>query len=212
MEILKNLSEVLQVGDQEKVKNFIKEALSENIEPGLIFSRGLLAGMDVIGEKFKKGEIFIPHVLLAARAMHAGMDLLKPILVETGAKPAGKFIMGTVLGDHHDIGKNLVIMMLEGKGFEVTDLGMNVAPEKFIEAVKEDTDIIGMSALLSTTRPLMADTIKAFEKAGIRDNIKIMVGGGAVNENFSEDIGADAYGQDATSSAEIAMSLVSDSC
>ena len=208
MDILATIADSVQKGDQDSIQEQISSALSQGMEPEVILKSGLIAGMDVIGEKFKNGDIFIPNVLIAARAMNRAMEVLKPKLVETGAKPAGKYIIGTVLGDHHDIGKNLVKMMLQGKGFEVQDLGINVPPEKFVQAINKDTDIVGMSALLSTTRPLMKETIEAIESAGLRDSVKIMVGGGAVSNEYAKQIGADGYGADATLSAELALKLV----
>jgi len=208
MDILTTLSDSVQNGNHDSIKEQVSTALDQGIEPVVILKSGLIAGMDRIGEKFKNGDIFIPNVLIAARAMSSAMDILKPKLVETGARPAGKFIIGTVLGDHHDIGKNLVKMMLQGKGFEVEDLGINVPPEKFVQAISDDTDIVGMSALLSTTRPLMKETIEAIDRAGLRDRVKIMIGGGAVTGEYAEQIGADGYGADATLSAELALKLI----
>jgi 5-methyltetrahydrofolate--homocysteine methyltransferase len=209
MEILNSISEALQRGDREKVRSLTQEALESKIPPSQILEEGLIAGMDITGEKFKRGEIYIPEVLIIARAMHSGLDILKPALAERGAQPVGKFIIGTVKGDYHDIGKNLVIMMIQGKGFEVVDLGMDVPTERFVDAVQnEKVNIIGMSALLSTTRPSMEETIEALKNAGLRDRVKIMVGGGAVTERFADEIGADAFGQDAATAAELAISLL----
>jgi len=209
MSNLTHLSEALQRGDSDQVKTLAAQALKEGLSPSLILADGLIAGMDIVGAKFKTGEIYIPHVLFAARAMHAGMDILKPHLIESGARPAGRFIIGTVKGDHHDIGKNLVSIMLQGKGFEVIDLGINVPPEKFVESVMEDkADIVGMSALLSTTMPSMKDTINALEMAGLRNKVKIMIGGGAVTKEYSDEIGADCFGPDAATAAEKALEFV----
>ncbi len=209
MELLNRISETLQKGDLENTKKLVAEALEKGSEPHDILAKGLIAGMDVIGEKFKNGEIFIPHVLVASRAMHGGMELLRPVLVESGIESTGKFIIGTVEGDHHDIGKNLVIMMLEGKGFEVIDLGINVTADRFVEEVRNTgAPILGMSALLSTTRPMMKETIDALDKAGLRKQVKIMVGGGAVTGDDAREIGADGFGQDATDSAERALELM----
>ncbi len=209
MELLNRISETLQKGDLENTKKLVAEALEESVNPHDILTKGLIAGMDVIGEKFKNGEIFIPHVLVASRAMHGGMDLLRPVLVEAGVESAGTFIIGTVEGDHHDIGKNLVIMMLEGKGFDVTDLGINVTADRFVEVVRNTgAPLLGMSALLSTTRPMMKETIEALKEAGIREKVKVIVGGGAVTQEYAREIGADGYGQDATESAERALELV----
>jgi 5-methyltetrahydrofolate--homocysteine methyltransferase len=164
--------------------------------------------MDEVGRKFQSGEFFIPHMLLAARAMNVAMEILRPHLVKTGAKPAGKALLGTVQGDHHDIGKNLVSMMLKGKGFEVIDIGIDTPVQKFVDSVTNDTDIVAMSALLSTTAPFLEKTIVALEEAGLRRRVKIMVGGGAVTQEYADKIGADAYGKDAAIAAEKALELV----
>jgi len=209
MLIFAELAKALSVGDSNLVQQLTNQALQEGMEPDLILKKGLFAGMDIVGEKFKNGDIFIPHVLIAARAMHAGMDILKPHLIKTGARSAGKFIIGTVQGDHHDIGKNLVAMMLQGKGFEVIDLGVNVQTDTFVKCVRDnDANILGMSALLSTTLPFMKETIDAIRAAGLRDKIKIMVGGGPVTQSFADEIGADGFGQDATEAAENALVLI----
>lgn len=209
MAILKNLSEALQRGDREGVISLTQEALESKLPPSRILEEGLIAGMDVAGEKFRRGEIYIPEVLIIARAMHSGLDILKPALIERGAQPVGRFIIGTVSGDYHDIGKNLVIMMLQGKGFEVVDLGIDVPPERFVDAVQnEKVNIIGMSALLSTTRPSMKETIDALKHAGLRERVKIMVGGGAITQRFADEIGADAFGKDAATAAELAIGLL----
>lgn len=207
--ILKNLSEALQKGDRDLVSSLVKEAFEGGLKAEEILNSGLIAGMDQIGKKFQKGEIYIPHMLIAARAMHAALDIIKPKMVETGAQSIGKVVLGTVRGDHHDIGKNLVAMMLEGKGLEVVDIGIDVPPEKFVDAASDDARIIGMSALLSTTAPFMKETIEALEKAGLRDKVKVMVGGGAVTREYADRIGADAYGSDAAAAADIALELIS---
>jgi len=163
----------------------------------------------VIGIKFKNNEIYVPEVLIAARAMHAGMDVLRPKLVETGVKNIGKFVIGTVKGDLHDIGKNLVKMMLEGAGFEVIDLGVDISPDKFVEAVKEhQPNVLGMSALLTTTMVNMPEVIKALESAGLRDKVKVMIGGAPLTKNYADQIGADAYSPDAASAVEDAKSFI----
>ncbi len=203
------ISESLQRGDAEKVKELVKQALEEKVIPRDILENGLISGMNVIGVKFKNNEIYVPEVLIAARAMHAGMDVLRPKLVETGVKNIGKFVIGTVKGDLHDIGKNLVKMMLEGAGFEVIDLGVDISPDKFVEAVKEhQPNIIGMSALLTTTMVNMPEVIKALEDAGIRDKVKVMIGGAPITQNYAEQIGADAYSPDAASAVEEAKSFI----
>ncbi len=207
---LNDISEALQRGKADKVSELVKQALNENITPKKILDEGLIQGMSIIGEKFKKNEVYVPEVLIAARAMHAGMDFLKPKLTETGVKNIGKIVMGTVQGDLHDIGKNLVEMMLEGAGFEVIDLGTDVSADKFIEAVKEhQPNIIGISALLTTTMINMVEVIKALDVAGFRDKVKIMVGGAPINQNYADQIGADGYSPDATSAVDKAKTFLS---
>lgn len=206
---LENVSEALQKGDAEKVRELVIQALEEKITPKEILEEGLIKGMNIIGVKFKNNEVYVPEVLIAARAMHAGMDVLKPKLVETGVKNIGKVAIGTVKGDLHDIGKNLVKMMLEGAGFEVVDLGTDVSVEKFVEAVKEhQPNIIGMSALLTTTMVNMPEVIKALESAGLRDKVKIMIGGAPVTQNYAEQIGADSYSPDAATAVEDARTFI----
>lgn len=209
MPVLSDLAQALEEGDRSRVEVLTARALQENVSPEGILKEGLFAGMDVVGARFKNGDIYIPQVLIAARAMHAGMEILRPHLIRTGAKPAGTFIIGTVQGDHHDIGKNLVAMMLQGKGFEVIDLGVNVPSERFVQALRDhEANIIGMSALLSITLPFMEETIEAIGRAGLRDTVKIMVGGGSVTQAYADQIGADGYGPDATAAAENALALL----
>ncbi len=205
--VLAQLLETLYKGDQKQIVELVRQAFDAGMAPETVLKEGLIAGMDEVGRKFQAGEIYIPHMLLAARAMHAALDILKPLLVERGNAPAGRVVLGTVKGDHHDIGKNLVATMLEGKGFEVIDVGIDAPPEKFVAAVDETVRIVAMSALLSTTAPFIGETIVAFEQAALRENIKIMVGGGAVTREFAERIGADAYGADAAAAAGLAMQL-----
>jgi len=206
---LNDISEALQRGKADKVSELVKQALNENITPKEILEEGLIRGMSIIGEKFKKNEVYVPEVLIAARAMHAGMDILQPKLTETGVKNIGKVVMGTVQGDLHDIGKNLVEMMLEGAGFEVIDLGTDVSKEKFVEAVKEhQPNIMGMSALLTTTMVNMVEVIKALDVAGLRDKVKIMVGGAPINQNYANQIGADGYSPDAASAVDKAKAFL----
>jgi len=205
MSILKEISENLQNGRSKAVKNLVSQALEEGVAPAAILNEGLLAGMSLIGEQFKAGEVFVPEVLVAARAMNMGLSILKPHLAESGVNAAGKVCIGTVQGDLHDIGKNLVKMMMEGKGLEVIDLGTDVAPETFVETAKnEGCSVICCSALLTTTMNVMADVVKAAEAAGIRDKVKIMIGGAPVNEEFRASIGADCYTVDAASAADAA--------
>jgi len=206
---LNKVSEALQRGDAEKVGELVKKALEEKLTPKDILENGLIKGMDVIGAKFKKNEVYVPEVLIAARAMHAGMSILRPKLAETGVKNIGTIAIGTVKGDLHDIGKNLVKMMLEGAGFEVIDLGVDVSTDKFIEAVKEHKpNIIGMSALLTTTMVNMAEVIKALEAAGLRDKVKIMIGGAPITQNYADQIGADGYSPDAASAVDKAKTFI----
>jgi len=206
---LDNISEALQRGDAEKVEELVKKSLEENLSPKKILEDGLIKGMGIIGAKFKKNEVYVPEVLIAARAMHAGMNILKPKLIETGIKNIGIVAIGTVKGDLHDIGKNLVKMMLEGAGFEVIDLGIDVSVDKFVEAVKEHKpNIIAMSALLTTTMVNMPEVIKALEAAGLREKVKIMIGGAPITQNYADQIGADGYSPDAASAVDNAKTFI----
>lgn len=209
MSIIQEISEFLQKGKAKNVKALVQQALDEGIDPKEILNEGLLDGMMIIGGKFKRNEIFVPEVLVAARAMNAGISILKPKLIEVGNEPIGRVVLGTVKGDLHDIGKNLVGMMLQGAGFEVIDLGVDVKPEVFIEkAEAEDTDIICMSALLTTTMTNMQNVIDMLKDQNLRDKYIIMVGGAPVNERFAQEIGADYYTPDAASAAETAKEAV----
>jgi len=204
--ILEEISLKVQSGRAKDVKALVQQAIGEGFSARDILEGGLVDGMNVIGEKFKNNEVFVPEVLVAARAMNQGALLLKPLLVEEGVKASGRVCLGTVQGDLHDIGKNLVKMMLEGKGLEVIDLGTDVAPETFVETAKsENCRIIACSSLLTTTMGAMADVVRAAEAAGIRGRVKIMVGGAPVTEDFCRSIGADAYTPDAASAADKAM-------
>ena len=206
--ILQDISLKLQAGKAKDVKVLVQQAIDEGIPARQILEEGLLSGMNVIGEKFKNNEVFVPEVLVAARAMNMGVNLIKPLLADAGVKATGKVCIGTVKGDLHDIGKNLVKMMLEGKGLEVVDLGTDVAPETFVQTARElNCQIICCSALLTTTMGVMADVVKAAEAAGIRDSVKIMVGGAPVTEAFCRQIGADAYTPDAASAADQAVAI-----
>lgn len=206
MELLDQISERLQKGKAKEVKLLVQQAIDEGIPAQMILEQGLLSGMSIIGEKFKKNEVFVPEVLVAARAMNQGAALLKPLLAADGVKASGRVCIGTVKGDLHDIGKNLVKMMMEGKGLEVVDLGTDVAPETFVQTAKEQNcQVICCSALLTTTMGVMEDVVKAAKAAGIRDNVKIMVGGAPVTEAFCRQIGADAYTPDAASAADMAV-------
>jgi corrinoid protein of di/trimethylamine methyltransferase len=196
-------------GLKEEIPQQVREALSRGQTPQEILDAGLVAGMDIVGVDFRDGILFVPEVLMAANAMKAGMEILRPLLTETGAERIGTMVVGTVKGDIHDIGKNLVAMMMEGAGFEVINLGINVDAEKFLAAIKEHKpDILGMSALLTTTMPYMKVVVDALGEEGIRDDIYVMVGGAPVTENFAREVGADAYGRDAAVSVEIAKSYM----
>jgi len=208
-ELLEKIAKELITGNEAEVKRLAQEALDKGANAREIIDNGLLAGMDVVGKRFKAGDMFIPEVLLCARCMHGAMDILKPLLAEGDVTSAGTVVIGTVEGDLHDIGKNLVAMMLQGAGFEVIDLGTNIKPQDFVEAVKEhNPDIVGMSALLTTTMPKMEKTIEALTEAGIRGQIKIMAGGAPVTQDFVDKIGGDAYGANAASASEKAKALV----
>ena len=205
---LHEISVQLQAGKAKIVKGLVQQAIDEGVPAQEILEKGLLDGMNVIGEKFKNNEVFVPEVLIAARAMNQGVALLKPLLAEAGVKASGKVCIGTVQGDLHDIGKNLVKLMLEGKGLEVIDLGTDVAPETFVQtAIDQNCQIICCSALLTTTMGVMGDVVKAAENAGIRDQVKIMVGGAPITESFAQSIGADCYTPDATAAAAAALAF-----
>jgi corrinoid protein of di/trimethylamine methyltransferase len=207
-DILNEISLKLQQGKAKDVKELVQKALDEGMTPESVLNEGLLLGMSVIGDKFKRNEVYVPDVLIAARAMSAGTEVLKPLLVESGVKARGKVVIGTVKGDLHDIGKNLVKMMMEGKGLEVIDLGIDVPAEKFIsEAKANNAQIIACSALLTTTMGEMKNVVDLAAKEGIRDKVKIMVGGAPLNENFCQSIGADKYAPDAASAADEALSF-----
>ncbi len=203
---LEELSLKVQAGRAKIVKELVQQAIDEGIPAQKILDEGLLAGLNVVGKKFKNNEIFVPEVLVAARAMNQGVTLLKPYLVQGASTATGRVCLGTVKGDLHDIGKNLVRIMLEGKGLEVIDLGVDVAPETFVQtAIEQDCKVIMCSALLTTTMRVMSDVVEAAKEAGIRDKVKIMVGGAPVTEAFCRQIGADAYTPDASSAAEKAV-------
>jgi len=208
MAILDEISEQLQAGKAKVVKQLVAQAVEEGLGAQEILEQGLLKGMGVIGVKFKNNEVFVPEVLVAARAMNMGVEVLKPLLAESGVKAAGKICIGTVQGDLHDIGKNLVRLMMEGKGLEVVDLGTDVAPEAFVQAaIDNECQIICCSALLTTTMGVMKDVITAMKTAGIRDKVKIMIGGAPITQTFCEQIGADRYAPDATSAETAAVEL-----
>ena len=203
---LEEIALKVQAGRAKVVKELVQQAIDEGIPAQQILENGLLAGLDVIGKKFKNNEVFVPEVLVAARAMNQGVAILKPYLAQGASTVTGRVCLGTVKGDLHDIGKNLVKIMLEGKGLEVIDLGVDVAPETFVQtAIEQNCKVIMCSALLTTTMRVMGDVVKAAAEAGIRNKVKIMVGGAPVTENFCQQIGADAYTPDATSAAEKAV-------
>jgi 5-methyltetrahydrofolate--homocysteine methyltransferase len=196
-------------GDANMVRELTQAALDAGAKPEEILNRGLIVGMNEVGRRFKADECYIPEVLISARAMHAGLDLLKPLLSENDVEPVATVVLGTVAGDLHDIGKNLVGMMLEGGGFKVIDLGVDVSPGKFLDAVKEyKPDMIAMSALLTTTMPSMQKTIKEFEAAGVRSQVKIVIGGAPITAGYSRQIGADGFAPDAASAVDLAKQLL----
>lgn len=206
---LQGIAEAVIRGDREAVANLTQAAVDEGTSAEQIINEGLIAGMGVVGTKFKANEFYVPEVLIAARAMHAGMDIIKPLLAASGVQPRGTIAIGTVKGDLHDIGKNLVAMMLEGGGYNVLDLEVDVAPEKFVDAVKnQGAQIVALSALLTTTMPSMKDTIEALKEAGVRDQVKVMIGGAPVTQNYADEIGADGYSPDAASAVDKAAELL----
>jgi len=209
MELLQEIANCVINGKAPDTEKLVKQALDSNVPVKDILNQGLIAGMDVVGKKFKNNEFYVPEVLIAARAMKTGMKLLKPHFAESGVEPIAKLALGTVKGDLHDIGKNLVSMMLEGAGFEVIDLGVDVTPEKFSAAIREkDAQIIGMSALLTTTMLNMKSTIEALKKDGVRDTVKIVIGGAPVTQNYADEIGADGYAADAASAVAVVKQLL----
>ena len=209
---LKRMAEMLYQGNAPTVADLTQKALEEGLAPGQILDEGLVAGMGRIGNDFREGVLFVPEVLIAARAMQSGLGILRPLLAEADVPMAGKAVLGTVKGDLHDIGKNLVSMMLQGGGFEVVDLGADTSTQKFVEAVKaEKPDLVGMSALLTTTMLDMKRTLQALEEAGLRDSVKVMVGGAPLTQDFADEIGADGYAPDGPSAVDLARSLVGES-
>lgn len=208
MSILEDISSFLQQGRAPKVKELVQQAIDEGVAPKAVLEEGLLAGMAVIGEKFKNNEVFVPEVLIAARAMNAGVGILKPYLVDAGVESKGKAVIGTVKGDLHDIGKNLVKMMMEGRGLTVIDLGVDVSAEKFVEAaIENDADLICCSALLTTTMNEMKNVVELVNEKGLHDRVKVMIGGAPITQSFCDSIGADCYTADAASAADAALEL-----
>ncbi|MBU8869265.1 MAG: corrinoid protein [Gemmatimonadales bacterium] len=209
MELLEQIADQLEKGQAATVAQLTTEAISAEIPAAEILNGGLIAGMDLVGEKFRKHEVFLPHVLLAAKAMHAGMELIKPLLMRDGVRRVGKAVLGTVRGDQHDIGKNLVGIMLEGAGFEVLDLGTDVAPERFVEAaLAGGATVIGMSALLTTTMPVMREVIELINERELRGRLRTVIGGAPVTEDYAREIGADAYAFDGVSAVDRIRDLV----
>ena len=210
MSKLEELATAVTKGKSKLVPNLVKECLAEGIEPTTILNVGMIDAMGIVGEKFKNNEIFVPEMLVAARAMKKGVEVLKPAMAGDASVSIGKYVLGTVAGAVHDIGKNLVGLMIESAGFEVIDLGVDVPKEKFIEAVKNDPEvkIVGLSALLTTTMPAMKETVEALIEAGCKNQVKIMVGGAPITQEFADEIGADCYTQDAASAAAAAKALI----
>ncbi|MCR4439865.1 MAG: corrinoid protein [bacterium] len=209
MKVLQELSESIIRGKLPDAERLTSRALAEGIPPAEILNKGLIAGMNVVGEKFKNNEFYVPEVLIAARAMKGAMAILRPKLVETGVKPIGRCVLGTVKGDLHDIGKNLVGMMLEGAGFEVIDLGVDVSPDKFIATAEgRQAQVIGLSALLTTTMVNMKNVIAALQEHGARDRFKVIIGGAPVTQSYADEIGADGYAPDAASAVEVVKTMV----
>jgi 5-methyltetrahydrofolate--homocysteine methyltransferase len=208
-ELYERISTAILEGDEEKAPKLVNRALKQGLSPKEIMDNGLLVGMGEVGKRFKAGDMFVPEVLMSAEAMQASMEILRPQLVESGVKLVGKVLLGTVKGDLHDIGKNLVAMMCEGAGFEVVDIGFNADPVKFVQAIKEHKpNVVGMSAMLTTTMRAMGHTIRAIEEAGLRDQIKVMVGGAPVDAEFAKRIGADGYGSNAPAGSDLALKFV----
>ena len=208
-EILKALYDETLVGNAPEVKDLVNMGLADGLGCESMLYDALIPSLEEVGARFERGDYFVPEMLIAARAMQGALDILRPLLAETGAKPIGTYVMGTVKGDVHDIGKNLVNIMLEGAGFTVHDLGVNVAPEKFIEAIQEHKpDIVGFSAFLTTTMPMFKANINALEKAGIRDEVIVMVGGAPVTQEYADAVGADGYAADASTAVRLAKDLI----
>ena len=205
---LKNLYDCVLEGELGQAKSVVQAAIDTGLPASRILNESLIAPMSEVGRLFEEGEYFVPEMLVSAKTMQSALEVLKPHLVAGGVEAIGKVILGTVRGDQHDIGKNLVGMMMEGAGFEVVDLGVDVSPSKFIDAITDDTDIIGLSALLTTTMPAMGTTIKAITDAGLRDKVKIIIGGAPVTQAYADQIGADGFAKDASQAASLAKSFL----
>ncbi|HEX7626970.1 MAG TPA: corrinoid protein [Gaiellaceae bacterium] len=208
-EILKGLYDETLIGNAPEVKDLVNKGLAEGLGCESMLYDALIPSLEEVGARFERGDYFVPEMLIAARAMQGALDILRPLLAETGAKPIGTYVMGTVKGDVHDIGKNLVNIMLEGAGFTVYDLGVNVAPETFVQQIQEhQPDVVGFSAFLTTTMPMFKANINALQKAGIRDDVIVMVGGAPVTQEYADAVGADAYAPDASTAVRIAKDLI----
>ena len=209
MSDLRRISEALVAMNEKQVKELVREALDKGVLAKEILSEGLIPGMDIVGEKMESGDMFIPEVLMSAKAMSAAVEILKPLLGDEGLTAAGKVVIGTVKGDLHDIGKNLVVMMLESAGFEVHNLGVDIGPEDFVKAIKEkEPNLLALSALLTTTMSMMKQTIDAVTESGLRERVKVMIGGAPVTQKFADEIGADGYAPDAGSANKLAKALL----
>jgi len=206
--ILEDIALSVGKGDEASVGELTQKAVSEGIAPAEILDNALVAGMNVVGEKFKNNEVFIPEVLVSARAMKAGMGIVRPLLAEANIEPRGNIVVGTVKGDLHDIGKNIVGMLLEGAGYEVTDLGTDVSVEQFMEVVEKGANVIGLSALLTTTMTYMKDVIQAVDEAGFRDKVKVVIGGAPITQSYADEINADGYAPDAASAVDLVKGLL----
>ncbi|HWR44153.1 corrinoid protein [Sporomusa sp.] len=209
MSSLNNLAQSVIAGNVDQVKEQVKSLISSGTDPVEIVNQGLIAGMNVVGARFKAGDMYVPEVLMSARSMSSGLELVKPLIAEKDIQSRGKVVIGTVKADLHDIGKNLVSMMMQSGGLEVIDIGIDAAPEKFVEAVREhNPDIVGMSALLTTTMPAMKDTIELLEEEGLRDKVKVIIGGAPVSQEFATSIGADGYAPDAATATDLCKEMV----
>lgn len=207
--ILKEVFEAVIAGKKDDAEDKVKRALDENVDPAEILKNGLIAAMTEVGDRFERGDFYVPEMLVAAKAMQSGLALLKPLLMEEDVLSSGKVVVGTVKGDLHDIGKNLVAMMLEGAGYEIVDLGTDVSPSQFAEAVREHSPtVVGMSALLTTTMPEMANTIEALEDLGVRESVKVIVGGAPVTQEYASNVGADGFAPDASRAVKLVQQLL----
>lgn len=207
-DLLDELYEAIIAGQRDKVPSLVNQILDQKVQPEIILNDSMIPAMDVVGERFEDGVYFVPEMLVAAHSMQAGLNILRPLLAETDIQPVGKVAIGTVRGDIHDIGKNLVTMMLEGAGFEVLDLGVNVPPERFIEAVESGAQIIGMSALLTTTMVNMQVVLNSLKEAELRERVKVIIGGAPITQEYAEQIGADGYAEDASQAVNVARGLL----